>query len=269
MSEDVNKPGSSSEAGNEITDDKHQNAGAGSEIPDGGESGDKKQIPYERCKEVIDKVSGLEKIVNFFRSHIETPEDLIAFAEYKKEMLAKASSDRAKGNISADQLARFKEAMDAANPELKALVEQNKADKEAKLDAQFDDAEDQIRDLCKTAKLPIEGRNFARIAVHVMDEIRSDEKLLKAWHAGNMKCVDRAFKLYTEEYLSEMRGTDDKKGKDLLAEKRRIMRMPALPSGKSGGPSGAPVDKRAPEDRGITKKTHEDAWDVFQSHMNE
>jgi len=85
-----------------------------------------------------------------------------------------------------------------------------------------------------------------------------------------MKCVDKAFKNYTNEYLATIRKTGDggkKPENKILAERRRIMRMPALPSGRSGGPSGAP--ERKAEEKGITKQTHEDAWAVFQSHMNE
>lgn len=253
----------------EEKDDKHQSAGSGSDIPDGDESGDKKQIPYPRFKEVVDKANSLEKVVNFFRQHIETPEDLIQFKEYQKQMLEKAKSEEDKGNITPEQLARFKKAMDLANPQLAAVVKRMEQQEEARMEAQFDSAEEQIRELCETAGLPVDNdKIFSRIAVHIMDEIRSDEKLLRMWHAGNMKCVDKAFKNYTDEYLSTIRkGSDKKPENKMLAERRRIMRMPALPSGRSSGPSAPPERKQ--EEKGITKKTHEDAWDVFQSHMQE
>ena len=265
--EDVKNTGSTSGSDSDL-DDKHQRADADSDMSDGDKSGEPKQIPYARFKEVIEQSNGLKKVVDFFRSHIETPEDLIAFKEYKQKMLDKAQDQKDEGEISAAQLAKFKKAMELANPELAAIAKSIKEEKEAKMDAQFDEAEDQIRELCASNNFPKDEKVISRIAVHVMDEIRSDEKLLRMWQAGNMKCVDKAFKAYNDEYLSIMRkGDNGNKGDKMLAEKRRIMRMPALPSGKSGNLSGAP--ERKAEDKGLTKQAHEDAWAVFQSHMND
>lgn len=267
--QDVKNNGAQSGAGDDLQDGNHQKAGAGSDIP-GGEKNDPKDIPYPRFKEVVDKANGLEKVVNFFRQHIESPEQLLAFKEWQKEQLEKAKADEQKGDITPEQLAKFKRAMDLANPKLAAVVERLEREQESKLDAQFDAAEEQIRELCDANGLPTENEKvFSRIAVHIMDEIRSDEKLLRMWHAGNMKCVDKAFKNYTDEYLKTIRGNGGKKAEDKqLAERRRIMRIPALPSGRTAGPSGPP-ERKNPEDKGITKQAHEDAWAVFQSHMQD
>ena len=264
--QDVKDPEKSSNSEEEL-DDKHQKAGSDSDISDDDKSKEPKSIPYPRFKEVVDKLNKLEGVVDFFRSHIETPEDLVQFKEWRQSVIEKAEKEKEKGELTSAQLAKLRQAMDAADPERKAILDQIKADREAKLDAQFDDAEDQIRELCDSAGFPKDEKVVARIAVHVMDEIRTDEKLLRMWHAGNLKCVDKAFKKYTDEFLSVMRKGDGKQPNKMLEEKRRIMRLPALPSGKSGGPSGAPERKQ--QEKGITKQTHEDAWEVFQSHMNE
>lgn len=252
-----------------IKDGDHQKAGSGSDIPDGGKPGDTpKDIPYARFKEVIDKNTSLEKVVTFFRQYIQTPDDLVAFKEWQKKATEKAKDEEADGEISAEQLAKFRKAMKLANPELEELVERMRRQEEAKYDSQFDTAEDQIRELCKKTGFPEDEQAVARVAVHIMDEIRSDEKLLRQWQAGNLRCVDAAFKNYLDFLYKMGRPQKERKETDLLAERRRIMRTPALPSGKAGGPA-TPSEKRSPEDKGITKKTHEDAWEVFQSHMNE
>ncbi|HCV42398.1 MAG TPA: hypothetical protein DGH68_02870 [Bacteroidetes bacterium] len=264
--EDV-KSGAQSSGSDESQNDEGQNQAAdGSDKPDGKESGkEPRQIPYTRFKEVNDKATQSQEIVDWYREHVGEPEEVLEFKKWKQEQVKRAEKDEAKGKISPDKLAEVRRLMRDADPELVELLEERKRDKQEKMDAQFDDAEEKIRDLCKSAGFPGEEKIVARIAAHVMDEIKADKALMRKWNQGNLSCIDKAFKTYVDEFLPAIRKSNGKNEQN-LADKRRISRLPSLPAGGSGVTHKAP--ERTQEDRGITKKTHDDAWAVFQSHMN-
>jgi hypothetical protein len=262
--EDVNNQGASSTP--DSSDDENRKAADGSDIPDGDKSKAPRDIPYSRFKEVNDKAQKSQEVVDWYRKNIGDPDDVIAFRQWKNSQVEKAKEAQQDGEISAEKLAAIRKLMRDADPEYKAMLEERKLHEKERIEAQFDDAEDQIRDLTKAAGIPQDEKIISRIAAHIMDEIRSDEKLMRMWQTGNMKCIEKAWKQYDTDYLSAMRKVTGKAQND-LADKRRISRLPSLPSGGSPATSKAP--ERKADDKGINKQTHEDAWAVVQAHMNE
>jgi hypothetical protein len=263
--QDVKQNGGQSDTDEDLQDKSHK-AGASSDIEAGDESENKppRDIPYSRFKEVNDEAKESKQIVDWYRKNIGDPNDVVEFQKWKQAQLARAKEDAEDGEISPAKLAAIKKLMRAADPEYAEFLERQKTSDKERLEAQFDDAEDQIRELAKTAGLPQDEKIITRVGRHIMEEINSDPKLLRQWQTGNLSCIKRAFTRYQEEYLAPMRKTAAKPTND-LADKRRIARLPSLPSGGSASTSRAP--ERKPEDRGINKQTHEDAWAVVQSHL--
>jgi hypothetical protein len=263
--EDVKDSAQSSGAGS--SDEENRNLAAdASDNADGDKSKAPRDIPYSRFKEVNDKAQKSQEVVDWYRKNIGDPDDVIAFRQWKTSQVEKAKEAEKDGDISPEKLAAIRKLMREADPEYKQLLEERKLREQERIDAQFDDAEEQIRDLTKAAGLPQDEKIISRVAAHVMDEIRSDEKLMRMWQTGNMKCIPKAWEKYQEEYLSPMRKVSGKAQND-LADKRRISRLPSLPSG--GSPATSKAIERKPEDKGINKQTHDDAWAVVQAHMNE
>jgi hypothetical protein len=263
--EDVKIPAQSSGADGE-DGESPKLAADGSVIPDGDKSKTPRDIPYSRFKEVNDQAKKAQEIVEWYRQKIGDPDDVVAFRQWKAEQVARAKEAEEDGKISPEKLANIRKLMREADPEYKQLLEDRKRSEQERIDSQFEDAEDQIRDLTKAAGIPQDEKIIARVAAHIMDEIRSDEKLMRMWQTGNMKCVGKAWEQYSKEYLDPMRKVSGKAQSD-LADKRRISRLPSLPSGGSPATSKAP--ERKPDDKGINKQTHEDAWAVIQAHLNE
>jgi hypothetical protein len=205
-------------------------------------------------------------IVDWYRENIGDPNDVVEFKQWKAEQIQKAKADEAKGKISPEKLAQIRQLMREADPAYAKFIDKQEREEEERMDGQFDDAADRVRELCQQAGYPTEEKISARIGAHVIDEIKADKKLMQMWQRGNLKCIDIGFKRYCDEFLTPMSKTNGKSDRG-LADLRKISRLPALPQGGSAAGSKPPA--RKPEDRGITKQAHEDAWEVMQSHMRD
>lgn len=250
---------------NNLDEKGQEKAGADSDKSAGDKSKDSRQIPYSRFKEVVDKHAQAEQIINWYRENIGDPDKVIEFQKWKNEQLEHAKEEEAKGKISPEKLANIRKLMREADPEYKDFLEERKREKQEKMEAQVDDAEEEIRDLCGKAGFPKDEKVISRVAVHIMDEIKNDPKLLRMWQTGNMGCISKAFKAYQEDFLTPMGKTSGKVNGDKITDKRRISRLPAFPSG--GSPETSRTEKRDPNDKGINKGVHEKAWDVLQSYL--
>lgn len=263
--EDVKQNGEQSDAEEEDSQDKSQKAGSDSDMSDGDASGKTpRDIPYTRFKAKVDEAKQAKEIVDWYRQNIGDPSEVVKFQKWKSEQIERAKEAEQEGEISPAKLAAIKKLIGVAYPEIPSYLEKQKKDAQEKIDAQFDDAEDQIRELAKNANLPQDEKIIKRVAIHVMEEINSDDRLLRQWKSGNLSCIKKAFSRYQEEYLSPLRKLAAKPQID-LAEKRRIQRLPSLPSG--GSASTSKGVERKPGDKGITKQTHEDAWALVQENL--
>jgi hypothetical protein len=220
-------------------------------------------IPYSRFKQVNDEAKQSKSVVDWYRQNVGDPDDVLEFKKWKAEQTKRVKEDADNGDLSQDKLAQFKKLMRAADPEYAEFLENQKFTQEQRSEAQFDEAEDLIRDLSKDSGFPEDESVISRIAAHIMDEVKSDEKLLRAWQAGHTASViKKAYNRYMEDFVGKIRTKPDN-GKAIIAEKRGIKNLPMLPK---GGSSSAPsVPKRDKDDKGLTKKAHKSAWDYIQS----
>lgn len=263
---DVNTPEHESGLGNDAAGEPNNGAGQGDDTPNGDSGKTPQSIPYSRFKEVNDQAKQAKQIVDWYRQNIGNPDDVLEYRKWKQETIAKAKQDEAKGDISPDKLAQVKKLMRTADPEYAQFLEERKASEQERVEAQLDEAEETIRDLAKTAGFPQDEKVVARIAAHIMAEIDADDQLSRLWRSGKTSCLKKAFDRYMEDYVGPIRKSVDKQKGD-LADKRRISRLPSLPSGGSASTSKPP--QRKAEDRGINKNTHEDAWAVLQERLND
>ena len=231
-----------------------------------------KAVPYDRFKQINDQKKQAESIVNWYRQNIGDPNDVVAFKQWQKAQVKQAEDAEDEGDLSPAKLTAIRKLMRTADPEYKALLERDakrtqdeEKREKVRIDGQFDDAEEEVRKFAdEEIGIPKKNeRATSFFAQQVMMTIKNDEKLSRMWDTGNMKCVSRACKIVQDEYVGVLRKTSSASKSSNIADKRRISRLPTLPSGGNGVTSGA--DKRGPEDKGITKKTHEDAWAYFQS----
>lgn len=269
---DVKDNAGQSSGSEENLDDKTQKgAGQGSDKPEGDKSGSEetRSIPYARFKQVNDELQEARKIRDWYRENIGDPNDVVAYRKWQQEVSEKAKEDEGKGQLTPAQLARFRQVMKLADPQYAEFMERQQHQHQEDAEIQIDDATEQITELCAQADIKDED-TVARIAVHVMDEIKADPKLMRKWQRGDLSCIDKAYNRYMTEFIDKFRGKANGKGdKDLSDVKnlRKISRLPSFPQGGSAGTSAPP--KRKEGDKGLTKQAGEDAWAVLQSVLRE
>jgi hypothetical protein len=263
--EDVNKSGNSSDQDESQLNGEANGQGAGQSDDTDSNGKSKtppKDIPYSRFKEVNDKAKQAENVVAWYRENIGDPKDVLEFQKWKKGQTDRAKQDAAEGNLSPEKLKQFRDLMRAADPEYKEFLDNQRMTQEQRSEAQFDEAEELIRDLAKEGGFPEDEAIVARVATHVMDEIKSDEKLLRAWQSGNTASViKKAYTRYIEDFVGKIRPKSDN-GKSAIAAKRDLKGLPSLPRG--GSSAGPTIPKRDPNDKGITKNAHKSAWALIE-----
>jgi hypothetical protein len=232
--------------------------------------GDKstKSIPYSRFKAVNDAKKAAEGIANWYRHNVGDPKDVEAFNKWKSSQVKKAEQAEDDGDISAKKLAEIRKVMRKADPEYAAMVEQQKQEKEARIEAQFDEAEDCVRELAE-AEYGLKGKtaegDISWLAKQTMLAIRGDEKLVRLWNLGNTeRCVKKAFAIVKERQENLGKRKVSALSKE-AADKRKVSKLPTLPSA-SGSISGKEDPKR---EKGVNKQAHTEAWEVFQQHIHE
>jgi hypothetical protein len=264
--EDVKNTEQSSGSENDLSGKPNDGAGQGADTSDGAAGKTPQSIPYSRFKEVNDEAKQAKQVVDWYRQNIGDPDDVLEFRKWKQETLSKAKQDESAGDISPEKLAQVRKLMRAADPEYAQMLEDRTTREQERIEAQLDEAEETIRDLAKSAGFPQDEKVVARIAAHIMAEVDADDTLLRQWRSGKTSCLKKAFERYVEEYITPVRKVADRQKSD-IADRRKIARLPSLPSG--GSASSTKPQPRSAEDRGINKKTHEDAWAVLQDHLNE
>lgn len=230
-----------------------------------------KAVPYPRFKEVIDARDQQQQIANWYRENIGDPNDVVEFRKWKAEQVKKAESAEAEGDISPAKLAEIKKLMRKADPEYAEFLERQKMDEQTRIEAQFDQAEEDVRDLCAEElglKKKEDEPRISRIGQYVMLEIKNDPKLLRMWQAGNTTAViKKAFKVVKDEHEGLTKNIT--RMRQEAEQKRKVSKLPTLPSAsgsltQGSGPNGS--DKR---EKGITKQAHEDAWAILQQSMQD
>ena len=138
-------------------------------------------------------------------------------------------------------------------------VEAQEAKEADRNEAMLETAVETVQALVKEHGLPSKQGFVDRLGYHVMSEIREDPKLMRRWSAGDSTVVRTAFDRYMSDYVGELRkGTNGA----TIATKRAVSKLPTLPAGGSGVSPGPP--KRKEGDHGITKNTHDEAWNLMQ-----
>jgi hypothetical protein len=266
--EDVKETGSPSESDEESQDKSLETSGADADKSDKGDkSKSPSNVPYDRFKQVVDRANSAEKVVQFYQQFINSEDDLAAFRKWKADQVKKAEKAEEEGEITPQKLEAIRKLMRKADPEYAEMLAERETDKQERIDAQFDEAEEQIRELAKTAGVPNKEEIVARLARQVMLEINEDKKLLRMWNTGNLNCIKKAFKIVEENFLNPVRKSTVPVNGKQAADKRRILRMPTLPA---GGGAGVTAEKStAQKEKGITKQTHEDAWAYLQQLRSE
>lgn len=268
MADEIDDVNGSSSGQNE-DDLESQAQGDPGEGEPGGEGGAEQKIPYSRFKQVNERAKSAEQVVNYYRQHVgDNPEDIAAFKQWKAENLKAANQAKQEGKISKEKLDSIRDLMRQADPVYAQFVEQQEAEKQERVAAQFDDAEDIVREF-GVKEVGISAKDEDALiffGVNVMEAIKNDQKLLRKWHSGNAgAAVKAACKVVQDKYISVIR----KNGKPpSLDTKRQVRDLPTFPRGGSAATSSkAPARKE--DDRGITKKAHDDAWEILQARMQE
>jgi hypothetical protein len=263
MSDDKNAESSTAES-TEVKDKSLESSEADAERSEGEESSQSSGA-QARIKQLVQQRKEAEAIVNWYRENIGDPNDVVTFKQWKASQLQKAKEAEEDGELTPAQLKALRQAMRKADPEYADFIEQQKKDREARADAMLDSAEEEVRDFA-VKELGVSVKNEKRIsqfAKQVMQEILDDQKLLRQWQTGNLGCVKKACKS-VQEYHEDLQKSAPG-AKRQVEDKRRVSRLSTLPSA-SGSLSG---EKRETREKGITKKTHEDAWAIFQGSAND
>jgi hypothetical protein len=230
---------------------------------EGDESIDKlSEAAQKRIRQLVSKRKEAETVVDWYRQNIGDPNDVVEFRKWKNETLKNAKKDEAEGEITPAKLKQIKDLMRKADPEYAQFLEQQKQEKAERVDAQFDEAEEMVRDFGKSIGISTKDEAaMSRLGRQVMMEIREDPKLARLWNSGNLSCVKKALDSLEKSFLGVIRKSSIK-ASDSIADKRRISRLPTLPSGSS---SSLSTEKRKEGDKGITKDAHKQAWALLQS----
>jgi hypothetical protein len=265
MADDEKQAGeSSTPEGEQQRDESLKTSEADTETSEGEES--IKAIPYDRFKQVNDAKKQNERIVQWYRENVGDPNDVIEFRKWKSEQVKKAETAESEGEISPQKLAQIRALMRKADPEYAEMVERTKREQADRIEAQFDAAEETVRELA-AEKLGLKAKtdesDIAWLAQQTMLAIQNDEKLMRMWQAGNLSCIKKGFEIVQERH--------DKLGKSIsrmrqqAIDKRKVSKLPTLPSA-SGSLTGSNAKER---EKGITKQTHDDAWAILNQSLQE
>jgi hypothetical protein len=247
----------------EVKDESLEASEAGADQNPEGEESDQplSKKAQQRFQQLLQQRKQAEEIANWYRANIGDPNDVIEFQKHKAQMVAAAKAAEQEGEISPAKLKEIKALMRKADPEYAQYIEQQKQDQTDRIEAQFDAAEEQIRELATAAGIPAKNEAaVARLARQVMLEIDQDPKLKRLWASGNLSCIKKAYAVLEKDFLGVIRKATPAQSKD-IADRRRISRLPTLPSAQ-GTLSQQSKDK---DDKGITKSAHKQAWAILQA----
>jgi len=267
MVDDVKDTGSSSESDAEVKDESLKSSEASTGTDEGDESG-KPSKANLRIQQLVREKNEAMELARHFRQSAVDPNDRVEFKQWKADRIKAAEEAEADGDISPAKLKALRNLMRQADPEYAKLLqreaqreEQEKLTTQERIDAQFDSAEETVRDFAKTIGIPAKNEQAtALFAQNVMLAVQNDPKLLRMWNTGNLSCIGKACALVRDGFIDVVRKSKSESNGD-LADRRRISRLPTLPS---GGASVGTKQETAKE-KGITKNTHDDAWAYIQS----
>lgn len=259
---------SPSEENKEENDESLKTSEADTETSEGEES--IKAVPYTRFKQINDAKKQAETIANWYRQNIGNPDDVMEFRKWKSSQVKEAEKQEADGEISPAKLAQIRALMRKADPEYAEMVERQKKSESDRIDAQYDTAEDMVRDLAAEQlglKAKADESDIAWVAQQTMLAIQNDEKLLRMWNAGNMNCIKKGFQIVQDRH--DKLGKSISKMRQVAQDKRKVSKLPTLPSASGSISSQSSNNGDNKREKGITKATHEDAWAVLQQTMND
>jgi hypothetical protein len=216
------------------------------------------QILQER-EEARQRADRLQQFVDERLSQFGTPEEISEFTEWRKER-AQAQKAADDGELTPQQLAQVKRAIDKAYPEISQMRKDYEAAQQDRADAMYESAQEEIKNLAEKVGIGTDEKSLTRLAGLVLMEIKTDEKLSRLWRAGNLKCIENAFKAVDEQFLHTGKTKGLRGQAEDAREKRRVVRVPTIPTGSPATRSGSP----APREKGITKETHERAFAILQ-----
>lgn len=229
-----------------------------------------KAVPYARFKQINDAKKQNESIVNWYRENIGNPDDVVAFKQWKSQQVAKAKEAEAEGEISPAKLAEIRKLMRKADPEYAEMVEKQKKSEADRVEAQFDEAEDQVRELAAEQlglKAKTDEADIAWVAQQTMLAIQNDPKLSRMWQAGNLSCIKKGFAIVQERH--EKLGKSISKMRQVAVDKRKVSRLPTLPSASGSLTQTNPKDREKGLSGNAGKQAAAEAWAILQQNMRE
>lgn len=272
MAEDV-KTGSEAsaehqEAAAEDNQDKSLKDGNEPDNSQGEES--IKAVPYERFKEINDAKKQSEAIVNWYRTNIGDPKEVVAFSKWKSEQLRAAKEAESEGEITPQRLAQIREIMRKADPEYAEYINNAKEERAAKEEAQWDDAAEMVTELAVEQlglKAKTDESKINKIGQYVMLAIQNDKELLRKWKTGNLSCVKKAFATVLEDH--ESLGKSLTRMRQDTVAKRLVKKVPTLPSGNGSLSQDAQKGRLKGLQGDAGKQAGNDAWDLIQQSARE
>jgi hypothetical protein len=247
-------------------DESLESSEADTEKSEGDES-QKSSKRDKRIQQLVDQRKEAQDIVDWYRENIGDPEDVLEFRRWKADQVKKAEKAEKEGDLSPAKLKEIRDLMRKADPEYADFIRQQKEDRESRLEAQFDTAEEKAREFAKSIGIAQDNEKAIRaLGRQIMLEIDSDEKLKRMWYAGNLDCIPKAIKIVEESLIGAIRKSKPEETKQQAKDKRRISRLPTLPSASG---TVSQNEKRPPGEKGITKATHDEAWALVQQAMHE
>ena len=208
---------------------------AGTETPGQQAAETQTESPAQkRIQQLVKERNDINSVAQWYRENVGTPDDVIAFRQWKAQQVEAAKKQEDAGQITPKQLQAVKDLMKQADPELENLKNSVKADQENKARAMLASAEEEIRDLAKGIGFTGEGaeEQIQFIAKQVAIVIRDDEDLLRLWQAGNISAVKKAFKKVNDMFIQPIRGKGNP-ARESATAKRKVANLPTLPAGTS------------------------------------
>lgn len=258
---DVNAPASSSDADPQPGQDPKDPTSATGSSPDtqdGGEGteGHEQAVPYARFQTV-------NRVANWYRENFGDPKEAARLLELKRQADApkpKPAAGEGGAELSEeDRRTAIREVMRSSAPKEFAALEEIVNREQLAEEVMLDRAEDSIREYTSASKLPKTESFVLRFGRMVMEEIKHDDKLLRRWQARDGSVIKDACSRVTKEFVDPVRSNANGKS---VADKRRVASLPTPPAGGRAVGSG-PAPKKD-DDRGITKSSHDRAWDRLQ-----
>ena len=238
-------------------------AGQDSEKSEGEESDkpEKKAVPLKRFQQVYGELKQYREGYQSLQQELQDLRSQLAAAAKGKQ--SEASEDSEEKPLTPQQIKAIDRVLRQSHPKLFQTIERMEADFENSENAMIARAERDITKLAGEANFATDEESLATIAEMVGNRIREDPSLAAMWRARDPLCLELAFKKVEKQLQAFQR----KANGQMLKNGKKLAKLPTAPVG--GTTTSTPKPQNKPKEKGITKATHDDAWEVLQAHMQQ